>query len=76
MKMPICVVCGKKGTKGSLQHPYCNSCFKVNFDDDYTNYEIFMAQTHGWEFPASYKPLSWWQRIKKRWFGNGKNKFR
>ena len=71
----VCVVCGGEGTKGSYQHPYCEMCFSKCFHDNYDNYKIFMAKTHGWEYPAGYKPLNWWQRFKKRWFSDDKDKF-
>ena len=44
--MFMCVNCGKKATKGSMKHPYCEKCFKEIFDNDYKKYHEFMEKEH------------------------------
>jgi endogenous inhibitor of DNA gyrase (YacG/DUF329 family) len=41
-----CVKCGKDANKGSMQHPYCEKCFKIVFNNDYNKYSNFMNGKH------------------------------
>lgn len=42
----MCVICGKKATKGSMKHPYCKKHFKEIFNNDYNKYLEFLRKTH------------------------------
>jgi len=42
----MCVGCGEEATRGSLQHPYCEKCFKKVFNNDKKKYMDFLLRTH------------------------------
>ena len=41
-----CVECGKKATKGSMKHPYCEACFEQVWNNDYDEYGEWLRTKH------------------------------
>lgn len=41
-----CVKCNKKGTEGSMQHPYCKKHFKDVWNNDYNKYGKWLDEEH------------------------------
>ena len=77
-KMPnknyfICVFCGGKATKGSMQFPVCKKCFKEKYHDSYDEYvgetvKQNEVQTRGQsEVSTKNKRMDSDNRMKPKW---------
>lgn len=44
--MMKCVVCGRKAVKGSMKHPYCTTCFKKKWNNNYDDYNEWLSYSH------------------------------